>query len=74
MTVGFSMLRPAGSSPFHSAKKNVLFLTMGPPTLPVYSLRFVQLRVSGSPFTRLFAHVFGSSALLRTFHTAAPWN
>src|SRR5438552_6906306 len=73
-TVAFTFVRPAGSKPSQSAKKNVLFFTMGPPTLPVYWLRFVHDRVAGTGCTLLFAHVLGSSALLRMFHTAAPWN
>src|SRR5688572_23359082 len=71
-TTGFWLLRDAGSRPFQRAKKNVLFLTMGPPKLAVYSLRLVQLRVTGVPALRLFAHVFGSRAELVTFHTAEP--
>src|SRR5262245_34760367 len=60
--------------PFQSAKKKVLFCTIGPPTLPVYSWMFDQLRVVGVPATRLLAHVLGSNAVLVAFHTRAPRN
>ena len=60
----------------HSTKKNVLFWTIGPPMLIVYSLRLNQFGCVGfqTPLTTslLFPHVFASRALLDTLHTAAP--
>src|SRR3989442_5655674 len=73
-TVGLVRVRVSGKRPFQSAKKNVLFFTIGPPTLSVASFRFVQGGVSGLPLTRLLAHVLGFSALFWRFHVAAPRN
>src|SRR2546423_13720531 len=62
----------------HNAKKNVLFLTIGPPRLAVYSFSFCQFGFPGvhTPRTTclLLLHVLASSAEFRTFHTALPRN
>ena len=60
------------------AKKNVLFFTMGPPRLAVYSFRLIQAGLPGVQTPRticlLLLQVFASSAEFRTFHTALPRN
>src|SRR5437868_6277236 len=73
-TVALELLRVAGSRPSHRAKKNVLFLTIGPPTLPVYSLRFVQAGTIAVGCALLFTHELGSIALFRMLYTNAPVN
>ena len=65
-TVALMLLRVLGSRPSHRKKKNVLFLTIGPPMLPVYCFRFVQGGTMAFGCARLLAHVFGSIALFRT--------
>jgi hypothetical protein len=72
--VALMFSRFLGNRPFHKAKKKVLFLTIGPPMLSVYSFTFRHGRVAGSGWTRLLAQVFGSRALFCAFHTAAPRN
>ncbi len=66
--------------PSHSAKKNVLFLMIGPPKLSVYWFLLVQslgvgfhAPVLGST-ALLLAQVLASNAVFRTDHTALPLN
>src|SRR5882672_9203804 len=77
-TMTFRRVRLLLIRPSHNPKKNVLFLTMGPPALTEYSFRLFQsvgmafhAPVFGSTWRLLF-HVLASSALFRMDHTAAP--
>ena len=62
-TVALLFVRVDGNKPFHRKKKNVLFLTIGPPMLPVYSFRLVQAGTMAFGCARLLTHEFGSIAL-----------
>src|SRR5712691_1480712 len=79
-TMEFGVVRLFTRRLSHSAKKNVLFLTIGPPKLPVnwwllLQSGFVGLHppVLGSTCLLLF-QVLASRALFRTDHTPVPRN
>src|SRR5207244_12391293 len=63
--------RCAPSCPSTRPKKNVLFLTIGPPRLAVYCCRLYQ---KGLMPWRLFDHEFASKTELRMFQVRPPWN
>ncbi len=74
----FGVVRPLTRGLSHSAKKNVLFLTIGPLMLPVNWWLLAQsgavgfhAPVAGSTCLLLY-QVFASNALLRTAHTPVP--
>src|SRR5262249_9346434 len=75
-TMGLTVVRSRSICWSHSVKKKVLFLTIGPPRLPVYWLRLNQLGWPGvqTPLMTclLLLHVFASSFEFRIFHTALP--
>jgi hypothetical protein len=58
----------------HKAKKNVLFLMIGPPALMVPWLILLQFGTFRTGCTRLFDQLFGFNAVFWTFQVAAPWN
>src|SRR5262245_26939821 len=77
-TSGFCVVRPLTLSPLNNAKKNVLFLTIGPPRLAVYSCVLVQFGAVGfhAPVLEstvlLLAQVLASNAELVPAHTRLP--
>src|SRR5688572_14803259 len=77
-TCGFCSARSLTITPSNSAKKNVLFLTIGPPRLPMNWFLLVQsLGVGLHPpvlgsTALLFTQVLASNALFRTNHAALP--
>src|SRR5262245_46140034 len=77
-TVVFCVLRLLTISPFQSPKKNVLFLTIGPPRLAVYSCVLVQSGRVGfqapvfESIVLLLAQVLASKAELVADHTRLP--
>src|SRR6185295_17539540 len=79
-TNGVWVVRWLMINPSNSAKKNVLFLTIGPPTLAVYWFRLTQSARVGlhNPVVglrvRLLAQVLASNALFRADQTALPLN
>src|SRR2546428_37880 len=77
-TAGLMVLRWRSNCCDQSAKKNVLFLMIGPPRLAVYSFRFTHAGLPGVHTPRticlLLTQVLASSAEFRTFHTPLPRN
>src|SRR6185503_5438826 len=77
-TSGFCVVRSLTLKPLNNAKKNVLFLTIGPPRLAVYSCVFFQLGTVGfhapvsAATVRLFAQVLASNAEFVAAHTRLP--
>src|SRR2546429_8078600 len=77
-TIWFWFVRARTSTPSNNAKKNVLFLTIGPPMLPVNSWVLFQSALVGlnapvlGSTCLLLVHELASSALFRAFHTPLP--
>src|SRR4030095_8428706 len=77
-TTGRAVFRCRSNCLSNSAKKNVLFRRIGPPTRTVASWRWMHVAWVGfhCPLstTRLLLQVLASSAELRTDQTALPCN
>ena len=75
-TIGRTVCRCRSNCLSKSVKKNVLFLMIGPPALPVNSLRLIQVCSPGlaTPLTTclLLTHVLASSAEFRMNHAPLP--
>src|SRR5882724_12564806 len=77
-TIGFCVVRALTTTPLSNAKKSVLFLTIGPPRLAVYSWVLVQFGTVGfqAPVLEstclLLLQVLASSAEFVADHTRLP--
>src|SRR5437867_6260444 len=77
-TVGFCVVRALTITPSNNAKKNVLFFTIGPPRLAVYSCALVQFGLVGfqapvlESTARLLLQVLASNAEFVADHTRLP--
>src|SRR5215468_5351233 len=77
-TIGFCVVRALTFSPSNNPKKNVLFLTIGPPRLRVYWCVLVQFGVVGfqAPVLEstvlLLLQVLASKAEFVADHTTLP--
>src|SRR5262245_10779193 len=77
-TIGFCVVRPLTITPSNNAKKNVLFLTIGPPRLALYSCVLVQFGAVGfqapvlASMVLLLAQVLASRAEFVADHTRLP--
>src|SRR5262249_16621253 len=75
-TIGLTVRRCRSNCLSNNVKKNVLFFTIGPPTLSVNLLRLIQVCSPGfhTPFTTclLLDHVLASRAEFRINHPPVP--
>src|SRR3989442_14916568 len=75
-TTGLIVWRCRSNCWSYNVKKNVLFFTIGPPTLPVNSFRLIQVASPGfhTPLTTclLFCQVFASRTEFRMNHAPLP--